>query len=383
MKNKKWLTLVELTLALIIAGTFVSIIMSLYTSIKWADMRLSYKRLLLWESSDLIDKIHDAALDYTIDYEEYFNRRILGFWVWDTWFTSYWNLWAWYYCSTWGVFYKYTHFKCGKVDKSNNHYYYCEQSNSGWCSDKYALLSKNYWFELPQKYWEYSFQHRKLSNLENLNSIDNMFANMRMWPVAIEPNTWLDYLYLINADGTERYYFRRVYSTWIDLDKDWELLWKNEKLYKVQMLRLRWFDIWSWYDCQSRWAYDWFIDTRACDSSQWYNCKGKKIPWTCDENNWSWYYLPSNSDDWRVDITSDRVTVTDMKIDIYPNKDPYLVWNETWLVYDPYAKISFTMNLYGKNSNEEITMTTTLSFKNSYTRFAPIQYTWYIPDEAY
>jgi len=49
---------------------------------------------------------------------------------------------------------------------------------------------------------------------------------------------------------------------------------------------------------------------------------------------------------------------------------------------DIYAKISFTMNLYGKPAEDEITLTTTLSFKNTYSRYPVMKYTWYIPDEA-
>jgi hypothetical protein len=33
------------------------------------------KRILTAEASDLIDIIHEAAIDYTIDYEEYFNLK--------------------------------------------------------------------------------------------------------------------------------------------------------------------------------------------------------------------------------------------------------------------------------------------------------------------
>lgn len=362
MKNKKWFTLVELVLALMIAWTFVWIIMSLYTGIKWADMRMSNKRLLLWEATDLMNTIHDAALNYTIDYEEYFNRKQSN---WS--FTHYWNSWARYYCWSWMSLNT-----CQNTTWSNR-YKYCKWNDANnWCAQNWN-----------QKYWEYWFQHRKLVNPANLNDISNSWSNMRKWPVAISPNTWLTYLYLINPDWTERYYFRRIQSWTSDVNNDWQISWKNETLYKIQMLKLKWFDVWSWRDCNNRWAFDWFIDTRACDSSQWYKCKGQRIIGSCTDANGSWYRIPQTINDWRVDLTSDRVTVTDMKIDIYPNKDPYLVGNETWLVYDPYAKISFTMNLYGKSSNDEITMTTTLSFKNSYTRFAQIQYTWYIPDEAY
>ena len=39
---------------------------------------MSDRRQLLAESSDLIDKIHESALEYTLDYEEYFNRKMLN-----------------------------------------------------------------------------------------------------------------------------------------------------------------------------------------------------------------------------------------------------------------------------------------------------------------
>ena len=360
MKNKKWFTLVELILALMIAWTFVWIIMSLYTGIKWADMRMSNKRLLLWEATDLMDQIHDAALNYTIDYEEYFNHKQSS---WS--FTRYWNFWTRYYCWTWWFNWEW-----------NFNGFYGKYNIYTWETDWWCPKLWN------QKYLEYQFQHRKLATWD-LNNIANSWSNMRAWPVAIDPNTWLDYLYLITPDWMERYYFRRILAWTSDVNHDWQISWKNETLYKIQVLRLKWFDVWSWLDCGSWWAYDWFIDARACDLSQGYTCIGTQIWWNCSNSDGLWYHLPWWANDWRVDLTSDRVTITDMKIDIYPNKDPYLVGNETWLVYDPYAKISFTMNLYGKAANDEITMTTTLSFKNSYTRFAQIQYTWYIPDDAY
>jgi len=347
MKNKKWFTLVELLIALIIAGTLIWIALSIYTSIQWTDIKMSNKRLLVAESNDLIDKIHEAALYYTIDYEEYFNRRWLEYGVWNTWFTSYWNSWSWYYCVSWAdswvspLWYE----------------YYTRDNENYWCLQTW----KN------QYYWEYQFQHRSLKNFDDLNSRENSWSNMKMWPIAIDPNTWLDYLYLISPDNTERYYFRRVFKTWD------HSTWKNDNLYTIQMLKLRWFDAWEAHDFDSRWAYDWFTDTRACDFSQWFSCN-----WTYVD---FWYEIPASYDDWRVDITSDKVTVNDFRVDIYPKKDPYLVWNETWYVEDPYIKLSFTMNIYGKPAEEEITISTTFSLKNSYTRFPIIQYTWYIPED--
>ncbi len=351
MKNKKWFTLLETLLALVVISMFIGTIIMIYISIRWADWKMKNKRILTAEASDLIDIIHDAAIDYTIDYEEYFNLK----WLWITEpsknFSSYWNSWSLYYC--W-------------IDQGRQWKYWVYQRNwsDGWCEVTHDHLN--------QQYLEYYFQHRKITDSANLNSKANSGTFQWMWPVAISPNTWLDYLYLINWNWDERYYFRRIYVTWIDLNHDW-LTWINEELYKVQMLKLKWYDAWVWHDFETRWAYDWFIDTRACDKSKWFNCTGQIV------ENWS--QLPIDENDWRIDITSDRVTVSDMKIDIYPIKDPYLVINEEEYKIDPYAKISFTMNIYWEESNDEITLSTTLWFKNSYRRFPVIEYTWYIAEE--
>ena len=346
MENKKWFTLVELIMALIIAGTLIGIAMSIYTGLQWQDIRRSNKRLVVAESNDLIDKIHEAVLYYTIDYEEYFNRRWLWYGPWNTWFSTYGNEWERYYCWTGAAI----------SDEYNWYNIYQRENETWWCFS---------WWN--QKYWEYQFQHRSLVTWD-LNNKANSWSNMKMWPIAISPNTWRDYLFLISPEWDERYYFRRVFKTWDNST------WKNNNLYTIQMLKLKWFDAWTWHDFNSWWAYDWFIDTWACDFSQWFSCywwevtRGFDIPW-------SW-------DDWWVDITTDRVTVNDFRVDIYPPKDPYLVGNETWYVEDPYIKISLTMNVYGKATNDELTLSTTYSLKNSYTRFPITQYTWYIPEDV-
>jgi len=346
MKNKKWFTLVELLMALLIAWTLIWIVMWIYTWIMWSDVRMLNKRLLTSEASDLMDMIHTAALDYTIDYEEYFNRRWLWYGPWNTWFTSYGNSWERYYCWSWN-----------DVVASNTWY-----SIKSWEEGTWWCLS---WWN--QKYLEYQFQHHKLSTWA-LNHRDNSWSNMYFWPVAISPNTWLDYLYLISPDGSERYYFRRIFIRW-----NW---WsgKNDNLYKIQVLRLKWYDAWSGHnfdETYSWWRYDWFIDTWACDFSQWFICSWTGVTWG-DR-------MPNSSDDWRVDITSDNVTVNDFRIDIYPTKDPYLDMSTDNLL-DPYIKITMTMNIYNKPSDDEITLSTTLSFKNSYFNY-PIEVRECVPND--
>ena len=345
MKNKKWFTLLEVLLSVTIISIFLGTILIIFKDIKTADWKMVDKRKLIAESSNLIDIIHDAALNYTIDYEEYFNRQMTL----DNEYTSYWNSWELYYCA---------------VSMGNNLWKYRFYNWSNfmfWCAQQWN-----------QKYLEYYFQHWKLNDPTKLNSATNSWAYQWKWPTAISPNRWIDYLYLINEDWTERYYFRRVRKEVNDIDGSNSINLPNEELYSVQMLKLQWLDAWIGHDYNSRWTYDWFIDTRVCDNSQWYYCSWDEVS---NKNR-----LPRDWNDWWIDITSDKVTVSDMKIDIYPVKDPYLAINEPEYRIDPYAKISFTMNMYWIESSEEIAITTSLSFKNSYSKFPTIKYTWYIAE---
>lgn len=355
MKNKKWFTLLEVLLSIIILWAFIGTIINIFLDIKWADWKMVNKRLLTAEASDLIDKIHEAAIEYTIDYEEYFNKQMSNFWWGDT-FTTYWNEWKLYYCinssSQSTVNNKYTVYP----RKTENNWYWCPQ-------------------QWNQKYLEYYFQHFKLNNINVLNSKENSWAYQWLWPVAIIPNTWIDYLYLISEDWTERYYFRRLFKEENDINGDTFINWKNERLFTVQMLKLKWLDAWTWHDYDSWWAYDWFIDTRVCDSAQWFYCSWAQV-WNKNDR------LPANEDDWRIDITDEKITVSDMKIDLYPVKDPYLAINDSDYRNDPYAKISFTMNMYWIESTDEITITTSYSFKNSYSKFPTIKYQDYICDKT-
>lgn len=324
MKKIKGYTLLEIIMSIIIFSMLVGIIISIYLNIKEADKSVAWKRTIISEASDFFDTIHEAAIDYTIDYEEYFNQR--G--VWGG-FSSYGNSWERYYC----------------VRDGSMHPQFIE--------GKYYILRRddlNYWCfsEWNQKYLEYNFQHWRLETWSELNDILNSGAYQWDWPVAIEDNIWLPYLYLISNDKTERYYFRRVRD--------------DEDRWVIQALRLVWFDAWSGHDFNSRWAFDWFIDTWACDTSKWFVCKWQQIEW---DN----YFLPSNEDDWWINVTSNKIDVKDFKVDVFPKKDPYLAKNSSDQLMDPYIKISITLWIFWDEEEKPLTLSTTLSLKNTYTNF--------------
>ncbi len=356
--KKKAFTLFEIVLALIIFSLMVGIIFNIYINTQKSERNLLKQQLLAAETNDFLDQISDLSLEYTLDYQEYFNRGVA--WCvsdWDplrsnTWsctiFTSYWNSWSLYYCSTWNW-----------VQSWYNYY----QITQTWCIQPWL-----------QKFGQYTYQFRNIT-YSSLNNWNDVF--LWTWPIAVHYNTWVQELYLINNDWDHRIFLRRHFITWVDLNWDGLFTWKNESLYTIQILKLKWFDAWGShnFDYPDQFTYDWFIDTRACDYDNWFICFGSSI-WSWI---YSWYNLPSDSDDGRVNLTDSKITISDRNIEVRPAKDSYLAVNETEHLLDPYIKINLTANIYGEYSPEEITLQTSIWFKNSYFIQKQINYTGFLP----
>jgi hypothetical protein len=49
----------------------------MYINTKKSEKIILNQQLLLSETNNFLDQISDLSLDYTIDYEEYFNRGVL------------------------------------------------------------------------------------------------------------------------------------------------------------------------------------------------------------------------------------------------------------------------------------------------------------------
>ena len=146
---------------------------------------------------------------------------------------------------------------------------------------------------------------------------------------AIEDANHIQELYFISHDWKSRLYFRRkLVNTW-----DWAQ-------YKIQMLRLRWFDAWSKHsfgDVSSGnvWLYDWVIDTWACDYWMWFI-------WSWWWNVWwayTWYKLPVDADDCWIDLTHGSTTVSAWNIIISPTTDSDLAWAEQNRQINAFMKI--------------------------------------------
>jgi hypothetical protein len=246
----------------------VGIIFSTYINIKKSEWEIGTQQIIIQESNNFLERLHELSLDYSIDYEEYFNRYHEGCGTaQNIWFS--WN-------QTWSC----TTFTKYGNNSNRNCLYYCDSSTTNW----YNSLS--WWYTVyplnpiwsscvgsikNQCFWEYKFQFRDITDWYLNNGND---AFVWEWPIAIAKNTWVQELYLINKDWDHRVYFRRKLLTGIDLNWDWLSTGKNESLYTIQTLKLKWFDagIWNNFNTWYWWVYDWFIDTRACDAEAGFAC---------------------------------------------------------------------------------------------------------------
>jgi prepilin-type N-terminal cleavage/methylation domain-containing protein len=75
--KKKAFTLFEIVLALIIFSLIVSIIFNIYINTQKSEKNLLKQQILASETNDFLEQISDLSLEYTLDYEEYFNRGVV------------------------------------------------------------------------------------------------------------------------------------------------------------------------------------------------------------------------------------------------------------------------------------------------------------------
>jgi hypothetical protein len=181
-------------------------------------------------------------------------------------------------------------------------------------------------------------------------------------------------LYLISHDKQRRLLLRRkLISSW-DLNND-GLITDSERLYSLQVLQLRWFDagVKHTFDITNDGVYDGIIDTWACDYSLWFVCTGASVSWAYTD-----FRLPIDSDDWRKDLLTNDITISERNIELSPTIDPYLSWGKNASQTAPFIRLSFTAKLYGKNWNLKIPrsqmdmfnikLQTSFSFTNSWSR---------------
>jgi len=262
-----------------------------------------------------------------IDYEEYFNRKVIwniSYWSWHyskpSWYGNFWKDWTILNQYYW------------------DNFYYCRSNDWtamtwNWCINTFNSWSINYSGE-QQRYWEYSFQFIDYnSNFDN-DLWDEDGVNWIIWDDDDEYlwkgpdvfDNWVDLkeLYLISANWKQRSIFRwrvekdlnaiawqscSINSTHNTITWDW-CIWT------IEYLKLDWKDWWmdhiSWNIDNSE--YDWVIDTWVInkDFAGWTDV----IAWLDNEN-------------YRVTLFPDSINVSDFQVYAYPNKDINYAWKES------------------------------------------------------
>ena len=321
---------------------------------------------------ELLEKLNILMQDYTVDYEEYYNRQMVGCVSWSTlstWGNFKWNVWLSWYCTEFTAYgnENSTEKMLGwaEVDPSYNDIYYCSSVRGQNSNLPHRVVKDDCW----RRWKKQSFGQYAALFTDVMYPYDNEDDKEEGRPVnenvkAIEDSDNIQELYLISHDWKRRLFFRRKLTN------------QNSGYaqYRIQMLRLRWFDAWQQhnFDKLSLGSYDWQIDTWACDTSMWFIWNWSGVWWA-----YSGYHLPENENDCRIDLTYWSTSIFAWNLDISPVDDPDLYWSDQSRQINPYMKILvvnwvyfpeiFSKSLIGSSITDfKIPIQTTINMKDFY-----------------
>lgn len=354
-KDKKAFSLIELIVSL----TIVSIIL-----VSWF---LAYIRIWYWKisliqqteiqknsfyfSERLFQLIKEGGL---IDYEEYFNRKLIWTWVTNWHFSEkswFWNYWSW-----------------GNVWDSDywDWYYYCRSESwqkmwNNWCySDNNLNTNSNspsgIWYNYSwsqQRYWQYSFQFIDYNSNANNDLWDEDWDGKIIWDYDDEYlGAWPEVfsfwenvheLYLISWDKKTRTLIRWNIKEddnapeWVlcDLTSTDSMTSELKKwcIWTIEFLKLTWEDWGLDHDIRyidNDWTqYDWVIDTWLVDKE--FTNLEEVIAWAVDMEQYWTNLFPSS------------VSVSDFEVYVFPNIDYKNAWklSSEWKNISPYVIISY------------------------------------------
>lgn len=354
--KKRGFTLLEMVLVIIISGSILTTIYGIMTLLPKVKNFNDARQNLIQQTNDVMDRFAILFQDYTIDYEEYFNRKMVGCDGVNKGNAFTWGVNASGHC---GAFTAYGN-ENAKLQwdelKKTHHLSYCSSDRTSddvnmlldfWiCQDadflSGAILASNggklSYGQYRQLFWDMKndTDGQTIAEGKPTEVWDSDDRDEGTGPVAIWAPEDIQELYLISHDGTRRLFLRKNLKTF--KDSKWEI----STGYTIQMLKLRWFDAGRahLFDAgNDNEVYDWQIDTWACDAGQKFSCGWDEIP------NYSWYRLPSNSDDGWIDLFDDTLNIVNWNIQISPVKNPDYAWAEENQQINPFVQISLTAGL--------------------------------------
>lgn len=380
-KNIKAFTLVELTLVALILGILLPSIFSMYSFIIRSNREVNARQLAIQWWYEFFERLNILMQDYSVDYEEYYNRQMVwcanSWWI-LVWSDFRWNVWLSWYCSEFTAYGNNNSTGRPELSTESRDIYYCTTGNNGQSERELnTVVTKPECGRhgRQQSFGQYAalFTNVRGSDVVHWNKVWNS-DDEELWRilnenvVAIEDADHIQEIYLISHDGEDRLYFRRKL-----VNQDGEHL-----QYKIQMLRLKWFDAWQKHSfgetVGNPWIYDWVIDTWACDASMWFqpiDTDGRKNVWWV----YSDFYIPADVDDCWVDINQWATTVRLWNISISPLGDSDLFWAEDNHQINPSMKIlivNWIYSAYGTGyfsasiNDFSVPLETTINMKDFY-----------------
>ena len=330
--------------------------LNIYRFIITSNKEISARYETIQQWYEFFERLNILMQDYTVDYEEYYNRQMVWCNEWWGIGSSFeWNTWLSWYCSIFTAYGNYNStqrkLKAGtKIETWYHDIYYCttveEWEQCQWNERDHGdpAVYKNNCGKIGswQSFWQYAalFKDVKTDSDDNKNSVWDS-DDRNLWKTvindinAIANSDNIQELYFISHDGKSRLYFRR------------KLVKTQDKYaqYKIQMLRLRWFDAWQKHNfgetTQNEWLYDGQIDTWACDAWMGFIWQWESISWAYAD-----YKLPKDENDCWMDLTRWSTSVLSRKITISPTTDSELAWAEDNRQINAYTKVLMVNGIY-------------------------------------
>ncbi len=358
--NKKAFSLIEIMVWIIIVSVVI---------VSWfeAFTRLSLWKIWLMENTNIqkdsfyfSEKLFQLIKEgWTIDYEEYFNRKV----IWNTQFSK------WHYLTpSW--FWNFWKDSIITTDTYWNNFYYCMSKNwvkiwDFWCISDFNTSNilttpipfRNIDYSLSQqRYGQYSYQFIDYNSNydddfwdENWNGVvtwDDDDEFLWTWPFSF--NSWEDVkeLYLISWDKKTRTFIRWSVDRDSDAptsklcDENWkvQLEWNNYDWCRgtIEFLKLEGVDWWMDHNINTPdWTQnDWVIDTWLID---------RQFTWLSNSDNANSIIAWSNTTSYWRPLFPTSINVTDFKIFPYPNVDSKYFWKDSTASSNisPYVILNF------------------------------------------
>lgn len=380
MFKKKWFTLLEIVVAILGFSLLMMIVFGIFQKFITLKYNAQARGNLIEVSYFTFEKLNLLIKDYTIDYEEYFNRR--NVWC-DSWYQNNftWNVGANWYCDNFTAYGNNT--TLGSTT-GNFLLYYCSSTGTE-TTPNYVFQNLNLanWSGCNrtgyQSFGEYKQQFWDMKDdVDFVTGIvyDDDDSDIGKWPNAILNASGTQELYLISQDQTRRIFLRRAFIESWDFNGTWWISGDTEKFYTLQILKLRWFDAGNKHKFDvttSSGVYDGTLDTRACDYAQWFACQGSGVG-----GAYSWFNIPKDKDDGRINLFDKNITIADWNLKVYPTKNPSYARAEDNMQINPYFIISMTSKLYWwvrfkklrlpSIEDFQLSLQTTFNTKNFYTK---------------